>query len=165
MKFVLAFLFLGGCSGKQKIAQLGNQIHEEVETGRAALNVATASYLNNESPLPAIETADRDFHTIDSLVGEVHLAVTRVQDTMPWWVTPLVTIAVVVGVIVFLVYFGEPMKRLFLLLLPVPSRKKSAAKLIAEGQVDQAVAILREGDPHFNRAYNRVNTAKKLAPK
>ena len=115
--------------------------------------------------MPAIQKADKDFQTIDSLVGEVHLAVTRVQDTIPWWVTPLLTVVVVVGVIVFLVYFGEPLKRLFMLLLPVPSRKKSAAKLISEGQVEQAVAILREGDPHFNRAYKSVNTARKLAPK
>ena len=165
MKHVPYFLLLGGCSGTQQIAKIGNQIHDEVSHGRAALNTATASYLNNESPLPAIETADKDFQTIDSLVNEVHLAVTRVQDTVPWWVTPLLTVVVVVGVIVFLVYFGEPLKRLFTLLLPVPSRKKSAAKLIAEGQVDQAVAILREGDPHFNRAYRNANTAKKLAPK
>ena len=165
MKYVLGSLLLGGCSGTQKIAKIGNQIHAEVVHGRAALQTATANYLNNESPLPAIETADKDFQTIDSLTSEVHLAVTRVQDAVPWWVTPIVAVVVAVGVIVFLVYFGEPLKRMLLLLLPVSSRKKSAAKLITEGQVDQAVAILREGDPHFNRAYKHANTAKKLSPK
>lgn len=165
MRYVLVFLLLGGCSGTKKIVKLGNQIHNEVGHGRAALEEATASYLNNESPLPAIETADEDFQNIDSLISEVHLAVTSVQDALPWWVTPLVAVVVSVGVIVFLVYLGEPLKRLFLLLLPVPARKKSAAKLITEGQVDQAVAIMREGDPQFNRAYKNANTARKLSPK
>ena len=165
MRYVLVFLLLGGCSGTKKIVKLGNQIHNEVGHGRAALEEATASYLNNESPLPAIETADKDFQNIDSLISEVHLAVTSVQDALPWWVTPLVAVVVSVGVIVFLVYLGEPLKRLFLLLLPVPARKKSAAKLITEGQVDQAVAIMREGDPQFNRAYKNANTARKLSPK
>jgi len=129
------------------------------------LEKATASYLRNESPLPAIQKADKDFQSIDSLISAVHLAVTRVQDATPWWVTPLVAVVVSVGVIVFIVYFGEPLKRLLLLLLPVPSRKKSAAKLITEGQVDQAVAIMREGDPQFDRAYKNANTARKLTPK
>ena len=165
MRYVPGFLFLGGCSGTKKIALIGNQIQAKSHSGREHLTEATSLFVAHESPLSAIQKADKDFQTIDSLVGEVHLAVTRVQDTMPWWVTPLLTVAVVVGVIVFLVYFGEPLKRLFMLLLPVPSRKKSAAKLISEGQVEQAVAILREGDPHFNRAYKSVNTARKLAPK
>ena len=165
MKYVPGFLLLGGCSGTKQFAKIGNQIHAEVEHGRAALNLATANYLENKSPLPAIQTADKDFQTIDSLISEVHLAVTRVQDAVPWWVTPIVAVVVSVGVIVFLVYFGEPLKRMFMLLLPVPSRTKSAAKLISEGQVDQAVAILREGDPHFNRAYKSANTANKLTLK
>ena len=165
MKYVPGLLLLGGCSGTKEIAKLGNQIHNEVGHGHAALTEAVADYLNDESPLPAIKTADEAFYSIDSLVSEVHLAVTRVQDAVPWWVTPIVAVVVVVGVIVFLVYFGEPLKRLCLLLLPVASRKKSAAKLIPEGKVDQAVAVLREGDPHFNRAYKHANTARKLAPK
>ena len=173
MRFILGnlILIIGfggatlGCSGTKQIAKIGNKIQAEVSHGREALDQATTNYLDNKSPLPAIETADKDFQDIGSLTSEVHLAVTRVQDAIPWWVTPLVAVVVSVGVIVFLVYFGEPLKRMLLLLLPVSSRKKSAAKLITEGQVDQAVAILREGDPHFNRAYKHANTAKKLSPK
>ena len=140
-------------------------IRAKSHSGREHLTEATSLFVADESPLSAIEKADKDFETINSLVGEVHLAVTRVQDALPWWVTPLVAIVVSLCVLVFLLYFGEPLKRLFLMVLPVPSRKRSAAKLISEGQVDQAVAILREGDPHFNRAYKRVHTAQKLAPK
>ncbi len=154
-----------GCSGTKQIAKIGNKIQAEVSHGREALDQATTNYLDNKSPLPAIETADKDFQDIGSLTSEVHLAVTRVHDATPWWVTPLVTVFVSVGILVFLIYFGEPLKRLFLLLLPVPSRKRSAAKLFNEGQVDQAVAILREGDPHLNRAYKNVSTANKLSRK
>ena len=156
---------IGGCSGTKKIATLGNRIRSKSHSGREHLTEATSLFVADESPLLAIKKADKDFQTIDSLISEVHLAVTRVQDATPWWVTPLVAVVVVVGIIVFLVYFGEPLKRLFLILLPVPSRKMSAAKLITEGQVDQAVAIMREGDPQFNRAYKSANTAKKLSPK
>ena len=158
-------LSVWGCSSTTKIANLGNQIRAKSHSGREHLTEATSLFVADESPLPAIEKADKDFVTIDSLVGEVHLAVTRVQDALPWWVTPLVAVVVSLCVLVFLIYFGGPLKRLFLLVLPVPSRKRSAAKLISEGQVDQAVAILREGDPQFNRAYKNANTARKLAPK
>jgi len=154
-----------GCSGTKQIARIGNKILAEVSHGREALEKAATDYRENISPLPAIETADEDFRDIGSLASEVHLAVTRVHDTTPWWVTPLVTVLVSVGVLVFLVYFGEPLKRLFLLLLPVPSHKRSVAKLLNEGQVEQAVAILREGDPHMNRAYQNVNAAEKLSRK
>ena len=154
-----------GCSGTKQIAKIGNKIQAEVSHGREALDQATTNYLDNKSPLPAIDTADKDFQDIDSLTSEVHLAVTRVHDTTPWWVTPLVTVFVSVGILVFLIYFGEPLKRLFLLLLPVPSRKRSVAKLLNEGQVDQAVAVLREGDPHLNRAYKSVGAANKLSRK
>ena len=154
-----------GCSGTKQIARIGNKIQAEVAHGREALDKAATNYLDNKSPLPAIETADKDFQDIGSLASEVHLAVTRVHDATPWWVTPLVTVFVSVGILVFLIYFGEPLKRLFLLLLPVPPRKRSVAKLLNEGQVDQAVAILREGDPHLNRAYKNVSAANKLSRK
>ena len=167
MKFVWGppLLFLATCSSTKKIANLGNQIQAQSHSGRDHLKEAATLYIADESPLLAIEQADKDFETINSLVGEVHLAVTRVQDAMPWWVTPLVAVAVSLCVLVFLLYFGEPLKRLCLLVLPVPSRKRSAAKLISEGQVGQAVALLREGDPHFDRAYKTANTARKLIPK
>ena len=165
MKSLWLMFLVGGCSSATKIASLGNRIRAKSHSGREHLTEATSLYVADESPLPAIEKADRDFETINSLVGDVHLAVTRVQDTLPWWVTPLVAVVVSLCVLVFLLYFGGPLKRLFLLVLPVPSRKRSAAKLISEGQVDQAVALLREGDPQFNRAYKNANTARKLAPK
>ena len=163
--WTVALLFLEGCSGTKKLATLGNKIRARSHSGREHLTEATSLYVADESPLPAIQKADKDFETIDSLTSEVHLAVTGVQDALPWWVTPIVAVVVSLCILVFLLYFGEPLKRLFLLVLPVPSRKRSAAKLIHEGQVEQAVAILREGDPHFNRAYKGVNTARKLAPK
>ena len=120
------------------------------------------AYTSNESPLPALKNADKDFQLIESLVDEVHKAVTQVRDIVPWWATLLMVVIAGAGVLVCLWYLGEPLKRLFLLLLPVPSRKTATAKLFCEGQAEQAVAVLREGDPQFNRAFQKAKTAQKL---
>ena len=156
------WLLTAGCSSTQRIATTASKIADTAAHGREAIGDAVEAYAINESPLPALEDADKDFQLIESLVNEVHKAVTQVQDIVPWWATLLMVTIAGASVLVCLWYLGEPLKRLFLLLLPVPSRKKASAKLLCEGQTEQAVAVLREGDPQFDRAFRKAKTAEKL---
>ena len=156
------WLLIAGCSNTQRIATTASKIADTASHGRGAIGKAVEAYTSNSSPLPALEDADKDFQLIESLVNEVHKAVTQVQDIVPWWATLLMVVIAGASVLVCLWYLGEPLKRLFLLLLPVPSRKKASAKLLCEGQTEQAVAVLREGDPQFDRAFRKAKTAQKL---
>ena len=109
-------------------------------------------------------------------VDMIYMALTGVEDQVPWWVAPLVWVCIALAVlgVVFLVWhlgIGRFVKGWLGLVTPTERRAAELTANLIDLTPEQAVATiaeLRRADPTFDAAYRRaapIRTSRRKDPK
>lgn len=151
----------GGCSAVQRIAQDAGQIRTH------ATNIQSiAAEIGPQAPdgpvKAGIAEISKEAASIDVLAESVTNQTTRVEDKagfleeLAGW---LLYMAIAVGVILFLWYFGRPLAQLMGWFIPRKKRDEArlAVKMMSNDEPElgpsQYLAAKRAADPTFDRAY------------
>ena len=169
MRAAVLALVLIGCSGPSgQIANSTNEVRRLAHSsGQRFERIAVEADAPDPS-LPAIKTEavagkgeqDRILNAVDT----IYMALTGVEDQVPWWVAPLVWVCIALAVlgVVFLVWHTGVGKFVKGWLGIVTPTERKAAELTASlidltpDQALAAVAELRRADPTFDAAFRRA---------
>ena len=162
-------LVLIGCSGpSSQIASSTNEVRRLAHSSGQRFERIAVEADAPEPSLPVIKTeavaGQGEQARILNAVDLIYMALTGVEDQVPWWVAPLVWVCIALAVlgIVFIVWHTGVGKFIKGWLGIVTPTERKAAELTASlidltpDQALAAVAELRRADPTFDAAFRRA---------
>jgi hypothetical protein len=181
MKRVVLAMFAGGCaSASERIAANTNEVRQLAHSSGQRFERITVQADSLAPDIPAIRSdavaGQFEQARILSSVDTIYMALTGVEDVVPWWVAPVVYVAIALAVlgVVFLVWhlgIGRFVKGWLGLVTPTERRAAELTANLIDLTPEQAVATiaeLRRADPTFDAAYRRaapIRTSRRKDPK
>lgn len=166
---VLALAVLTGCAGpSERIASNTTEVRRLAHSSGQRFERIAVEADAPQPNLPTIKTEAVEGQTeqarILDAVDVIYMALTGVEDQVPWWVGPLVWVCIALAVlgVVFLVWHTGVGKFVKGWLGIVTPTERKAAELTASlidltpDQALAAVAELRRADPTFDAAFRRA---------
>lgn len=171
MKWLLVILVLGAtsCAGpSERIAANTTAVRQLAHSsGRRFERIASETTLPEPS-IPTIRTeaeaGQGEQARILDAVDVIYLALTGVEDQIPWWVAPLVWICIAlavlgIGFILWHTGIGRLIKGWLGIVTPTERRAAELTANLIDLTPEQAVAAvaeLRRADPTFDAAFRRA---------
>jgi hypothetical protein len=166
---LLALAVATGCAGpSERIAHNTNEVRALAHSSGKRFERIVVETDQADPSIPAIrgeaaEGVGEQARIIDA-VDLIYMALTGVEDQVPWWVAPLVWVCIALAVlgVVFLVWHTGVGKFVKGWLGIVTPTERKAAELTASlidltpDQALAAVAELRRADPTFDAAFRRA---------
>ncbi len=158
-----------GCKGpSSQIASSSNQVRRLAHSsGQRFDRIATEA----DAPTPSLPVIKGEAvegrieqDRILSAVDTIYLALTGVEDEVPWWVAPLVWICIAlailgVGFLIWHTGLGKFIKGVLGIVTPTERRAAELTASLIDLTPEQAVAAvaeLRRADPTFDAAFRRA---------
>lgn len=162
-------LVLIGCSGpSRQIASSTTEVRRLAHSSGQRFERIAVEADAPQPNLPTIKTeavaGQGEQARILDAVDVIYMALTGVEDQVPWWVAPLVWICIALAVlgVVFLVWhmgIGKWVRGMLGLVTPTERRAAELTANLIDLTPEQAVATiaeLRRADPTFDAAYRRA---------
>lgn len=159
---------LAGCaSASERIAANTNEVRQLAHSSGQRFERIT---IQTDAPTPDIPAIRSDAvagqieqSRILSSVDTIYMALTGVQDVVPWWVAPVVYVSAALAVLglCFLIWhlgIGKWIRGMLGLVTPTERRAAKLTANLIDMTPQQAVAMiaeLRQADPTFDAAYRR----------
>lgn len=169
VRAIIPWLVLGGCaSASERIAANTNEVRQLAHSSGKRFERIT---IQADAPTPDIPAIRSDAvagqveqSRILSSVDTIYMALTGVQDVVPWWVAPVVYVSAALAVLglCFLVWhmgIGKWVRGMLGLVTPTERRAAELTANLIDLTPEQAVATiaeLRRADPTFDAAYRRA---------
>lgn len=166
---ILLVLAVAACAGpSERIATNTTEVRRLAHSsGQRFQRIAVEADATDPS-LPAIKTeavaGQGEQARILDAVDVIYMALTGVEDQVPWWVAPLVWVCIALAVlgVVFLVWHtgvGKFVKGWLGIVTPTERRAAELTASLIDLTPEQAVAAvaeLRRADPTFDAAFRRA---------
>ena len=166
---LLAAAVLTGCAGpSERIAANTTEVRRLAHSSGQRFERIAVEADAPQPSLPVIKTeavaGQGEQARILDAVDVIYMALTGVEDQVPWWVAPLVWICIALAVlgVVFLVWHtgvGKFVKGWLGIVTPTERRAAELTASLIDLTPEQAVAAvaeLRRADPTFDAAFRRA---------
>ena len=166
---LLVAVALTGCAGpSERIAANTTEVRRLAHSSGQRFERIAVEADAPQPSLPVIRTeavaGQGEQARIIDAVDLIYMALTGVEDQVPWWVAPLVWVCIALAVlgIVFIVWhtgFGKFIKGWLGIVTPTERRAAELTASLIDLTPDQAVAAvaeLRRADPTFDAAFRRA---------
>lgn len=171
MKWLLAILVAAAtsCAGpSERIAANTTEVRQLAHSSGRRFERIASETTQTAPSIPVIRTeaeaGQGEQARILDAVDVIYMALTGVEDQVPWWVAPLVWVCVALAVlgVVFLVWHtgvGRLVKGWLGIVTPTERRAAELTASLIDLTPEQAVAAvaeLRRADPTFDAAFRRA---------
>ena len=166
---ILVACLLAACAGpSERIAANTTEVRRLAHSSGQRFERIAVEADAPQPSLPVIKTeavaGQGEQARIIDAVDLIYMALTGVEDQVPWWVAPLVWVCIALAVlgIVFIVWhtgFGKFIKGWLGIVTPTERRAAELTASLIDLTPDQAVAAvaeLRRADPTFDAAFRRA---------
>ena len=166
---LLVAVVLTGCAGpSERIASNTTEVRRLAHSSGQRFERIAVEADAPQPSLPVIKTeavaGQGEQASILDAVDMIYMALTGVEDQVPWWVAPLVWVCIALAVlgIVFIVWhtgFGKFIKGWLGIVTPTERKAAELTASLIDLTPDQAlaaVAELRRADPTFDAAFRRA---------
>ena len=166
---LLVAVVLTGCAGpSERIASNTTEVRRLAHSSGQRFERIAVEADAPQPSLPVIKTeavaGQGEQARILDAVDLIYMALTGVEDQVPWWVAPLVWVCIALAVlgIVFIVWHsgvGKFIKGWLGIVTPTERRAAELTASLIDLTPDQAVAAvaeLRRADPTFDAAFRRA---------
>lgn len=166
---IALMVVLAGCAGPSaRIASNTTEVRRLAHSSGQRFERIAVEADAPQPSLPVIKTeavaGQGEQASILDAVDMIYMALTGVEDQVPWWVAPLVWVCIALAVlgIVFIVWHtgvGKFIKGWLGIVTPTERRAAELTASLIDLTPDQAVAAvaeLRRADPTFDAAFRRA---------
>ena len=166
---LLSLTVLAGCAGpSERIVSNTTEVRRLAHSSGQRCERLAGEAVAPQPSLPVIKTeavaGQGEQASILDAVDLIYMALTGVEDQVPWWVAPLVWVCIALAVlgVVFLVWHtgvGRFIKGWLGIVTPTERRAAELTASLIDLTPDQAVAAvaeLRRADPTFDAAFRRA---------
>jgi hypothetical protein len=171
VRWLLAILVVGAtsCAGpSERIAANTTEVRQLAHSSGRRFERIASETTQPQPSIPVIRTeaeaGQGEQARILDAVDMIYLALTGVEDQVPWWVAPLVWVCIALAVlgVVFIVWHtgvGRLVKGWLGIVTPTERRAAELTASLIDLTPEQAVAAvaeLRRADPTFDAAFRRA---------